>query len=98
MNGYIIPQKVINVGAAPIQPQSILYVGEPASLVYERHMVRRAGLLRNKARVMRACGMSESAKATYAMARDIIRQLRTCNGTIPKHRRVASLGWKGPVW
>ncbi len=95
---HITPQRVISLERPAIAPQSILYVGEPASITYERRMIRRALSLRNKARMMRACGMMESAKATYAMARDLIRQIRTCNDTIPKHRRLASLGWKGPVW
>ncbi len=95
---HITPQRVISLERPAIAPQSILYVGEPASITYERRMIKRAFALRNKARIFRACGMEENTKAAYAMARDIIRQIRTCNGTIPKHRRLASLGWKGPVW
>jgi hypothetical protein len=98
MSTYIVPQRIINLDRSPIIPQSILYVGEPANISYERRQIRRAGALRNKARMFRACGMVESSKAAYVAAMRIIREVRTCNDSIPKHRRVASLGWKGPVW
>lgn len=61
-------------------------------------MLKRAALLRSKAHIMFASGMHENGRATLRMAMEIVRSVRTCNDSIPKHRRLASLGWKGPVW
>lgn len=77
---------------------SILYVGMPASKVLELFELKLARQLRDVARLQRDCGMTENSHASYRMAQDIIRRMRTCNYTIPRHRRVRSLGWKGPVW
>lgn len=98
MSTHIVPQRIITLNQPPVVPQSIIYVGEPASKVYQRHEVRTAYRLRDAARRMRACGARENARAAMKAAMLIIRNLRTCNESIPRHRRIASLGWTGPVW
>jgi hypothetical protein len=102
------PTRIIDV-RQPIQPTSILYVGEPASIAYERRQLLRARQLRTSAHLMLAGGMVESYHATMRMAMTIVRNIRTrsegakaqgaaCNESIPRHRRIASLGWTGPIW